>query len=117
MTVSEIVELILSKVKGVKEISGGYQFKCPAHDDKKPSAALYPKDNGVALKCNVGCTTLNICEAIGIRKSDLFIRRARRSFTDRITATYRYYDADGNLLYEHLRLVYEVVEGKQTLEK
>src|ERR1044072_1702489 len=104
MTVSEIVQFLRGKVEGVKKISSGYQFKCPAHDDKEPSATFYPKEDGVALVCHTGCPTEKICAALGIHKSDLLAKSSHGPGA-RVVARYLFHDEKGKLLYEHQRKV------------
>jgi hypothetical protein len=102
--IQSVVNLILSRVKSARRTGDGYSFKCPAHDDKKSSAAFYPKSNGVAFKCYAGCTTEQICDGLGISKSDLHIRKQYYSRLQTV-ACYRYFDEAGRPLYEHHRLV------------
>lgn len=93
----------------------GYSFKCPAHDDKHNSAYVKSDEDGNAiLKCFAGCSRKAICEALGIRERDLYIKQSssRTNFNNRIIATYPYYDVNNKLLYERLRLLND--DGSKT---
>ena len=70
MTINEL----LSGLKGVKRSGrNGYTAFCPAHDDKKNrSLSVRAMDDGsIAVKCFCGCSTQDICSALGITKEDL----------------------------------------------
>jgi hypothetical protein len=109
---SDPVRLILRIVKGAKRTPNGYTFRCPAHEDTNNSAALYTKSDGVALKCFAGCTTERMCEALGIGKSDLRVKKPSRYSGSQTVANHRYFDSTGKLLYEHRKLV--AADGKKT---
>ena len=52
----------------------GWQARCPAHDDQRPSLSVAEGDDGRALvRChaNKGCTVEAICAALDLRVSDL----------------------------------------------
>lgn len=79
--------------------------KCPAHPDKDPSLSYAEGREGNALvHCHAGCTPQNIVEALGLRVVDLFPEKERQHQRGRIDAVYPYYNADGELLYEVVRL-------------
>ncbi|MBI3653688.1 MAG: hypothetical protein HY231_21865 [Acidobacteria bacterium] len=107
-----LVQFILGKVKGAKRTTNGYTFRCPAHDDKRSSAAIYTKSDGVALKCYAGCTTEQVCDALGISKSDLRVKKPSYYSSSQTVANYRYFDEAGKLLYEHRKLL--AADGKKT---
>jgi AAA domain len=50
------------------------EFRCPAHDDSKPSGtADYDAANGATLiRCHQGCATADVLAAIGCTLADLF---------------------------------------------
>src|SRR5215475_4264836 len=100
----EIAKWLLAKIGKHKKSGGGYQFRCPAHEDKAASGSLKVYQDGVGLKCFAGCTTDEICAALGIQKSDLFASGGglRRS---RILRSYSYFDDDGHLLCQHHRMI------------
>lgn len=67
------VELLLSKLHGVKEVAKGWSARCPAHEDSRASLSVSETTDGAALvKCHAGCTIAAIVTAIGLVMSDLF---------------------------------------------
>lgn len=79
--------------------------KCPAHPDKDPSLSYAEGREGNALvHCHAGCTPQAIVEALGLRIVDLFPERERQHQAGRIDAVYPYYDPDGELVYEVVRI-------------
>jgi len=47
---------IAQKLGGARRISGGWQARCPAHDDKKASLVIYDRPDGsVYVKCMAHC--------------------------------------------------------------
>lgn len=81
--------------------------QCPAHKDRTPSLSVTRMPDGaVRIKCFGGCSTDEVCAALGIEKKDLFpptdggASSARES---RKETPYRYEDEDGQLLYEVVR--------------
>lgn len=86
---------------------------CPAHDDNNASLSVGPgKDQPVVLMCMAGCTTEDILATEGMTFADISSEVEERvkenMWTPGGTASniYRYYDANGILTYEVLR-VYE----------
>ncbi|MCE9589086.1 MAG: DUF3987 domain-containing protein [Planctomycetes bacterium] len=85
-----------------KKAGEGWACRCPAHDDRNPSLSIHMGDDGrVLLNCHAGCTLDAVCDELGIKKADLFPRRAdghtcaiprRRTDTD-ITPRNPAYDA------------------------
>ena len=75
------VEDFLAKLHGVTDDGkGGYMACCPAHDDQNPSMHVNRGDDGrVLVKCFAGCTTQQICDALGIAKRDLMAEGAAKS--------------------------------------
>lgn len=101
------IENVLSRLKGVKRTSNGWDAHCPAHDDSKPSLGIAVTEDGtVLLKCrSQGCSADAICRAMGLKLVDLFPARDRNgSGGMNIVATYDYVDANGKLLYQVVRL-------------
>lgn len=81
-------------------------FRCPAHSDRPASGSVHESRDGIVVHCHAGCETSAVVAALGLQMSDLFNepRERKRSFADRIVATYPYHDADGVLSYEIVRL-------------
>src|SRR4051812_37536191 len=66
------VELLISKLKGAKQTTGGWCACCPAHDDIKPSLSVSEGEDGRALVyCHAGCTVAAVCLAVGLSLCDL----------------------------------------------
>lgn len=55
-----------------RKTPGGYQARCPAHDDHKASLSISEGEKGVVLNCFVGCSVEEICSALGLELKDLF---------------------------------------------
>jgi hypothetical protein len=53
----------------------GLTVRCPAHNDKTASLCIgkAKKDGGVVLKCQAGCDTKAVVEAMGLTMADLFV--------------------------------------------
>ena len=104
------LEIIISKLKNVKEIrEGEYQACCPAHDSKnEQSLTLKQVDDKIIIHCFAGCTPEAILQSIGLSMSDLFIKRKNTSTKEpppQISKTYSYEDEDGKELYQVVRMV------------
>ena len=55
-----------------KQNGNGWSARCPAHEDRRPSLSVSEGDDGRALiRCHAGCTVESICDAVGLRVSDL----------------------------------------------
>ena len=92
------IQDILNRLDGVKENgTNKWTAHCPykqkhAHGDKNPSLSISLNGTKILLHCHTGCTTENICGAIGIEVKDLFtdaptttertIEERRRSFLE-----------------------------------
>ena len=60
------IDVLLSRLEGVKEISAGkYKARCPAHDDKSPSLSVTEKDGKVLIHCYAECEAEEIMTAMG----------------------------------------------------
>lgn len=70
------IDQFLALLDGVRQSTNGkWQFRCPAHEDKTPSAWCAEGrhgDGAIMVGCAVGCTVHDICGALGIRVADLF---------------------------------------------
>jgi len=66
------LELVLSRLSGVKAAGAGWKCLCPAHDDKNPSLSITVADSGkILLYCHAGCTTENVMQVIGLEMAIL----------------------------------------------
>lgn len=108
-TAADPVSDILSRLDGAKATAADqWQARCPAHDDAHASLCIGRGSDGRALiKCQAGCTSLEVCRALGIKLMDLFPPKAKpargKGTGGRIVATYDYRDAAGKLLYQVVR--------------
>jgi KaiC/GvpD/RAD55 family RecA-like ATPase len=84
--------------------------KCPhgaghARGDKRPSMSVGVGADGRALvHCETGCNPDDIVRALGLSFLDLFPDKEAPTAKPRIVATYPYFDADGELVFEVVRL-------------
>ena len=63
------------KGRGLRRCGTGWEARCPAHEDRKPSLTINANGNGdVLLCCHKGCAA----EALGLTMQDLFRNGARR---------------------------------------
>jgi len=106
MTAREVASLVHGRPAG----KGKWQAKCPAHDDRNPSLSIDEgRDGRVLLHCHAGCDLNDILEKLRLTKADISgdDDQAPRHGRNRmnIDKTYPYIDANGNLLYEVVRLL------------
>lgn len=67
------VDVLLSRLKGVKPSGAGkWMACCPAHDDKSPSLAIRDTGDRFLLHCFAGCSALDVVHAVGLELADLF---------------------------------------------
>ena len=72
------VELLLSKLEGVKPSGKGHRAKCPACGGNSAKVSVTEADNGaVLLYCFAGCTPKDVLTAVGLDLGDLFPERLR----------------------------------------
>jgi AAA domain len=135
--ISRAVDDFLGRLDGVKT-AGQNQWaaRCPCrNDDNNPSLSIAQSDatGDVLVSCHRGngCDTKQICDAMGIKVSELFNRAHSDSWVDKpsqyressspqvqkkssrkLVATYKFRDENGTLMYEKLRYVDE--NGKKS---
>ncbi|MFO0881783.1 MAG: hypothetical protein U0840_31175 [Gemmataceae bacterium] len=69
------LDIILSRLRGVRGSGPNYSALCPAHDDTQPSLSITERGDGVVLlKCHstCGCTAAEIMRSLGLDESFLF---------------------------------------------
>ena len=55
------LELVLSRLDGVKKVASGFLARCPAHPDRTPSLSVREGVDGrVLLHCWAGCATAEV---------------------------------------------------------
>lgn len=92
----------LSRLEGVRKCGAGYEARCPAHDDDRPSLTVSLTDDRILLNCHYGCEFDAICAAADVKPADLFFEPIRRN-GDSVVATYDYVDEAGRLLFQVVR--------------
>src|SRR5262249_41665976 len=87
------IEIVLSRLRGVRKTAEGWDALCPAHDDQRPSLGIAVTEDGkVLLNCrSQGCSAGLICKAIGLTLRDLFPSQNGKCRMD-IIAEYNYVD-------------------------
>lgn len=64
---------------GLKRSGKDHISRCPGHDDRKPSLSISCNEHGdTLLYCHANCSIATICNALGIRESDLFAKSGRK---------------------------------------
>lgn len=104
----EISEILSSLDGVIRSNDKQYTARCPAHDDKNASLSVSVGDNGkVLMYCHAGCSTKDICSAVGIKESDLFPDQPKPQKRKKrmVVSQYRYTDIDGNLLNQKTRWI------------
>ena len=91
---------LLGRLKAVRPSGRAYKALCPAHADHNASLSVRDANGKILVKCFAGCTTKNVCKALGIEMCDLFTNGGRGK---RIEAKYSYTDEHGVLLYQNVR--------------
>ena len=96
------IEDFLAKLPDAKKTGDqSWAAKCPAHADSNPSLSISSGTDGrILLKCFAGCTPDAICNALGLKLSDLFADREAKAS---IVAEYDYKDAAGKLIFQVIR--------------
>nr|UVN03559.1 MAG: helicase [Bacteriophage sp.] len=90
----------------VKNLRGNQaQAICPVHNDKQPSLSIKydSKNNKILFKCQAGCNTEDILNAVGLTFSDLGSEKELKVNDPNIDAVYSYYDENKKLLFEKVR--------------
>lgn len=102
MSISEFLDVL----SGVRQTASGYEAKCPAHDDHKPSLGVSEGAGGrILLCCRAGCSPAAVVTALGLKMSDLFADKSKPAIKPSIEATYDYTDEHGMLQFQCVRYV------------
>ena len=96
----------------VKKSGGGYMAQCPSHEDGTESLSVKDGDDKILLKCQAGCATPAVVEALGLEMRDLFYDAKASLADDMIEATYEYTDAEGRPVFEVVRF-----QGKRFMQR
>lgn len=109
------LEELLSRLENVRRITGGYQACCPAHDDGHASLSLRESGDRILVKCHAGCATSDVVERLGLTMADLFFSAAKpkkkwKREPDGRNVYYKYCGADGQLLFQSVRIPQKLVD-------
>ena len=67
------LDVVLSRLRGVKKSGKQHVACCPAHEDARASLSVREGDDGrVLLHCFAGCATADVVAALGLTMRDLF---------------------------------------------
>jgi len=109
------LDIVLSRLKGVRRSGKGWVALCPAHEDRKPSLHIAVGSDGrVLLNCFAGCPREKILRAIGLEMRDLFPQPERTS-KRAPTRIFEIRDVNGRLVALHKR--YDGPRGKRFVWK
>lgn len=76
------IDLLLTRLDGVKKAGKGYIAKCPAHSDRTASLSVAEGTDGrCILHCFSGCAALDVVQSVGLQLVDLFPRRIHGDMT------------------------------------
>jgi len=74
--IKEVHQKIISQLKGVSWSGTTANAICPTHEDRKPSLSVTLEADKILIRCHSGCDIRVICESLGIKVSELFIKRS-----------------------------------------
>jgi 5S rRNA maturation endonuclease (ribonuclease M5) len=105
---SDVLELVLGKLDGVRQQGGYWMARCPAHEDRQASLSVKRgTEQPVILHCHAGCELDVILDGIGLTRADISKPRdeSAQVWTPRGDAidVYDYTDEKGNLLFQVCR--------------
>jgi hypothetical protein len=66
------LERVLEALPDARQQGNQWMARCPAHDDKRPSLSVLGVPGRALVKCHVGCQTVDVVAALGLRMADLF---------------------------------------------
>lgn len=94
---SFVADFISRHLPGAKPHGDGWQARCPAHEDARPSLSVSAGEGGrVLLHCHAGCSTEAVLQALSLSESELFPPRESPSVAaKREVAQYIYHDSEG----------------------
>ena len=74
--IEEVYTKIISQLKGVSRSGNTVNAVCPSHNDQKPSLSVTLEQDKILIRCHSGCDIRTICEAVGVKVSELFVKRS-----------------------------------------
>jgi AAA domain/Homeodomain-like domain len=94
------VQELLPRLRGVRNVNGGWVALCPAHNDHNPSLSITESYDKILVFCHAGCSIDDMLGALGLRPADLFFDPEGET---KVVATYRYANESGQTLFEVIR--------------
>jgi len=67
---------IILQLKGVSWSGTTVNAICPSHDDRKASLSVTLEAEKILMRCHSGCSIQTICNSLGVKVSELFLKRA-----------------------------------------
>jgi len=71
-----IHDKIISQLKGVSWSGKTANAICPTHDDRKASLSVTLEADKILMRCHQGCDINSICNSLGVKVSELFVKRS-----------------------------------------
>jgi 5S rRNA maturation endonuclease (ribonuclease M5) len=71
-----IHDRIISQLKGVSWSGKTANAICPTHDDRKASLSVTLEADKILMRCHSGCDINTICDSLGVKVSELFVKRS-----------------------------------------
>lgn len=82
------IQEMLDRLPESRSSGNEWTARCPAHDDDVASLSIGQGDDGrVLLHCHAGCSVEQICQALGLKLSDLYEHRDEQQSSTVSTST------------------------------
>jgi len=96
-------EEIINRFQNPRKSGRGWIVQCPAHDDRKNSLSLTESNGKLLVKCQAGCATESVINAVGLQWRDLFTDSGNGKPQDAVIQRYVYTDENRQPLYRVCR--------------
>jgi 5S rRNA maturation endonuclease (ribonuclease M5) len=110
VSITIVKSLVLSRLEGVKPTPNGWEARCPAHEDDRPSLSVsIGEKRAVVFNCHATCSQDDVLAALGLTWDQLRGgddgERSRGEWTPlgAAEAVYSYCDESGGLLFQVVR--------------
>ena len=74
--IKEVHDKIIAQLKGVSRSGNTVNAICPTHEDRKPSLSVTLEADKILMRCHSGCDIRVICDSLGVKVSELFLKRS-----------------------------------------